>query len=126
MGVMQKYTEAEYGGKSCVRQFGTGATRDTDANKIDYEGFLSPQVLRRYAEYLNKHRVQSDGQLRDSDNWQKGIPTTVYMKSAWRHFIDWWTGYRKGLNSEDLEDAICGLLFNVMGYLHEILKGKEK
>ena len=71
-----------------MRKFNTGATRDVDNDKLDFEGFLSPTVLIRYAEYMHTHRKQSDGALRDSDNWQKGIPKEVYMKSMWRHFMD--------------------------------------
>ena len=108
-----------------IRTFGTGATRDTTEGKFDYEGFLSPLVLERYAEYMNTHRKQSDGTLRDSDNWQKGMPLDVYMKSGWRHFMDFWKAHRK-LKTEDLMDTIlCALMFNVMGYLHEWLKLKE-
>ena len=108
-----------------IRTFGTGATRDTDLGKHDYEGFLSPLVLVRYGEYMTKHRKQPDGQLRDSDNWQKGIPLDQYIKSAFRHFVDVWLGHR-GHNSPDgLEDALCALLFNVSGYLHEIIKGRS-
>ena len=106
-----------------MRNFSTGATRDTDENKLDFEGFLSPLVLRRYAEYLNKHRTQADGKLRDSDNWQKGIPLKVYMKSAFRHFFGWWANHRHVVVKENIEESLCGLLFNTMGYLHEYLKG---
>ena len=106
-----------------MREFPTGATRDSDDNKLDYEGFLSPLVLRRYAEYMHKHRVQADGGVRDSDNWQKGMPRDQYMKSAWRHFMDWWNEHRHhGLP----EEACCALLFNVMGYLHEDLTEQEQ
>ena len=108
-----------------MREFDTGATRDTDENKLDFDGFLSPLVLHRYAEYLNKHRKQADGKFRDSDNWQKGIPLAVYMKSAFRHFFYWWAYHRKTniVIKEDIEESLCGLLFNAMGYLHEHLKG---
>lgn len=109
-----------------TRKFETGATRDTDEGKYDYEGFLSPLVLERYGQYMNKHRKQSDGKLRDSDNWQKGIPQTAYIKSAFRHFFDWWKEHRGLPSTEGLEDALCALLFNVMGYLHEHLKRKKK
>jgi hypothetical protein len=105
-----------------MRQFTTGATRDSDTDKYDYEGFLSPLVLERYGEYMHKHRKQADGKLRDSDNWQKGIPKDAYMKSGWRHFMDWWKEHRKIASREGLEDALCALLFNVMGYLHETIK----
>ena len=105
-----------------IRKFGTGATRDTNENKLDFEGFECPLVMLRFAEYMNKHREQSDGNLRDSDNWQKGIPKTVYMKSMWRHFMDLWLGHRGFDNREGVEEALCALRFNVNGYLHEILK----
>jgi len=108
-----------------LRKFKSGATRDTDENKYDYEGFISPLVIRRYGEYMNKHRKQSDGSLRDSDNWQKGIPLDAYIKSCWRHFHDWWLEHRGFKGRECLEDALMAILFNVMGYAHEILKRKE-
>ena len=91
--------------------------------KLDYEGFLSPLVLARFARYMDRHRVQTDGTLRASDNWQKGIPPDAYMKSGWRHFMDWWLEHRGRSGREGLEEALCGLLFNVQGYLHEVLRG---
>jgi hypothetical protein len=109
-----------------MRQFKTGATRDTEENKYDFEGFLSPEVLERYAQYMHKHRHQTDGKLRDSDNWQKGIPKDVYMKSAFRHFMDWWKEHRGLKSREGIEDALCGVLFNTMGYLYEHLKDKKE
>lgn len=109
-----------------IRKFGTGATRDTSDGKYDYEGFLSPIVIKRFGEYMNKHRKQSDGSLRASDNWQKGIPMDAYMKSGFRHFMDWWFEHR-GMKSQDgLEEALCALIFNVQGYLYEYLKNKTK
>ncbi len=109
-----------------MRVFETGATRDTCEYKPDYEGFLSPLVLDRYAQYMNFHRTQPDGTLRDSDNWQLGIPRTAYMKSGWRHFMDWFRQHR-GLPGQDtLEESICALIFNAMGYLHEVLKEKQR
>ncbi len=108
-----------------MRQFGSGATRDTDNGKLDYEGFLSPLVLERYAQYMHKHRVQVDGSLRDADNWMKGIPLDVYIKSGWRHFMDWWMNHRGVKAREGLEEALCAVIFNSSGYLHEVLKKKN-
>ena len=108
-----------------IRQFDTGATRDTSQGKFDYEGFLSPLVLERFAEYMHKHRTQPDGSLRDSDNWQKGIPLNAYMSSGWRHFMDWWKIHRGLKVEEDVEDVLCAVMFNAMGYLHEMLKSKK-
>jgi len=119
-------TAFDSGGKS--RTFDTGATRDTDEGKYDYEGFLSPLVIERFGQYMDKHRHQSDGNLRASDNWQKGIPQDQYMKSGWRLFMYWWLYHRECYPEQhpaDTEEALCALMFNVMGYLHEHLKGKD-
>ena len=105
-----------------IRKFDSGATRDTNEGKLDFEGFLSPAVLNEYALYMRENRLQSDGQLRDSDNWQKGIPKEVYMKSGWRHFFDWWWLHRQNADKKLIARACCALMFNVMGYLHELLK----
>jgi len=111
------------------RSFATGATRDTEVGKLDFEGFFSPLVLERFAEYMDRHRLQKDGTIRDSDNWQQGMPRHVYMKSAWRHFRCWWTRHRgwpvRDTHSVSLEDDLCAVLFNVQGYLHEVLIGRE-
>lgn len=110
-----------------VRQFDTGATRDTDNGKLDYEGFISAPVWERFARYMHTNRTLPDGSLRDSDNWQKGIPTDAYMKSGFRHFMDWWLLHR-GYSARpgvDLEEALCAVIFNAQGYLHEILKAQR-
>jgi len=104
-----------------MRKFPSGATRDSDEDKPDYEGFLSSLVLKRFGEYMHKHRQLEDGTFRESDNWQQGIPRAVYIKSAFRHFMDWWLEHRGYPSRDGLEEALCALLFNVMGYLHEIL-----
>lgn len=103
-----------------MRQFITGATRDSDDNKHDFEGYLSPVVLYRYAEYMTKHRKQADGNLRPGDNWQKGIPKDAYMKSAYRHFLAWHLAHDGYEAPEDIEESICALIFNAMGYLYEL------
>ena len=109
-----------------MRTFESGATRDNDETKLDYEGFLSPLVLERYAQYMHKHRKQADGNLRASDNWQKGIPMSAYIKSMWRHFMDVWRQWR-GLKGEDtFEESLCALIFNASGMLHEQLKMSKK
>ena len=112
-----------------VRKFKTGATRDTNEGKYDYEGFLSPLVIKRFGEYMNKHRKQSDGSLRDSDNWQKGFGENhfdVCIKSLWRHFMDLWRFHRGYKGRETIYDALCGILFNTMAYLHQLLIKEEE
>lgn len=102
-----------------TRKFDTGAIKNTDAGKLDFEGFLSPIVLERYAQYMHNNRPQPDGGYRDSDNWQLGIPITQYVKSLWRHFFAVWKGHRNGHINED---DVCGVMFNSMGILFELLK----
>lgn len=113
-----------------IRTFETGATRDTEEGKLDFEGFLSPIVIERYAQYMHKHRKQSDGKLRDSDNWQKGFGSLaehfrVCMKSLCRHFMDMWLAHRGYESRNGMEEALCGVMFNSMAYLHQILKEKR-
>jgi hypothetical protein len=77
-----------------LRTFASGATRDTASGKLDPEGFLDPLVVVAFAEYMDRHRIQSDGSLRASDNWQAGFPRSQTMKSLWRHFLDLWLLHR--------------------------------
>lgn len=105
-----------------MRKFKGGATRHIDNDKYDYEGFFSPLVLERRAQYMHKNRLQADGKIRGADNWQKGIPKDQYMKSAFRHFMDVWKGHRGILIKPVLIEALCALMFNLEGYLHELLK----
>jgi hypothetical protein len=95
--------------------------------KHDYEGALSPLVIEEYGRYMHAARKVGAGPLRDSDNWQKGMPRAEYLKSAWRHFHHLWMLHRGYVVTEKGKlvtagDACCGVLFNVMGYLHEYLK----
>lgn len=104
------------------RTFESGATRDTDLTKLDYEGFFSPIVMKIFAEYMDSNRHLKDGSTRESDNWQKGIPKEAYMKSGFRHFMDWWFEHRGYKSREGIDKALCGLIFNAMGYLYELHK----
>ena len=111
-----------------MRKFETGAIRDVDTRKLDYDGFLSPLVIKRFAQYMHKHRTLKDGSVRDSDNWQKGIPKVQYRKSLLRHCVDAWSILRGWLKitdeGEDIEDLLCAIMFNTQGLLHEMLKEK--
>ena len=118
------------GDDGIIRNFDTGATRDTGEGKLLFDKFLSSTVLRQFAKFMNMNRLQSDGKLRDGDNWQKGIPQENYMESAFRHFMDWWDYHRKLSPQDRAGDvegigALCGLMFNVMGWMHEWLKENE-
>jgi len=112
-----------------MRKFKSGATRDEDQTKLDPEGFISPLVIRRYAAYMHRHRIQADGSLRASDNWQKGIPRDAYIKSLDRHVLDLKLKHREPKEiplypGEGISDTVCAIMFNAMGYLYELLKGR--
>lgn len=111
-----------------IRMFGTGATRDTNTGKLDYEAFNNPLVDKRYAKYLHKHRKQSDGQMRDGDNWQKLFGehhTDVCIKSLCRHIVDARLAHRDYQNEQPLEDSLCAIIFNAKAYLLKLLLDKQ-
>jgi len=110
--------------ETTTRTFSTGATRDTDTDKVSYR-CLSPLVLARYARYMHECRTRNvpDGQTtRAPDNWAQGMPRQAYMDSLLRHVVELWTLYNAGIVSED---ACSAVMFNVMGLLHEQLLGRD-
>ena len=111
-----------------TREFESGATRDSEEGKLDYAGALSPLVLRRYVEYMLSHNTMADGSIRSCDDWQQGQPLGVYMRSAFRHFMAWWSWHRDPLNlaKTEVEDALCAVIFNASGYLHELVKKRMR
>jgi hypothetical protein len=106
-----------------IRTFETGATRDTNERKPDYRAFLSMRAIRRFGEYMNRHREQPDGTIRAADNWKLGIPVDSYLESLARHSVDFLAAIEDGRHDEAQELA-CALWFNVQGYLHETTRGK--
>lgn len=107
-----------------IRKFNTGADRDKDDGKLDYEGVFNPLTKKKYAEYLFKCRIRKDGSVRPADNWQLGMPLDSYMKSLARHFEDLHLHHRGYPDEarEDIYDALCAVIFNAQGYLLEVLK----
>lgn len=112
-----------------MREFESGATRDVVEGKLSYVKGLSPIVLKRYLQYLDKHRLQADGQKRNFDNWKLGIDQDTYLDGLGRHFWDVWL-LCHGYSTEDnhgpveLEDVLCAVMFNSMGMLYELIKGQ--
>lgn len=110
------------------RTFETGATRDSDAGKLDFEAFLSVRALRAYAEYMHSHRAFGDVE-RTGDNWQRGIPLDAYMKSLWRHMFDVWAFHRHERPLDAAADevrAVCAVIFNAFGMLHELTRPEQR
>jgi hypothetical protein len=110
-----------------MRTFESGANRDAEDGKFDYEGFLSPIVLERFAAYMHENRILKDGSIRDSDNWQKHFGEQHYdvcMKSLLRHVMDMWMEHRGLSSREGIDKAMMGILFNVMAYADKFYKSK--
>jgi hypothetical protein len=120
-----KYKDIE----DVIRTFPSGATRDTAEGKYEYTGFLSPTVLKAFAAYMHKNRYQSDGKIRDSDNWKKGMDERQCLESLYRHVMDLWSIMETGhsVRPENgvevtLDDAFGGILFNTMILWHQHLR----
>jgi len=105
-----------------AQEFETGAYRDGQIGKPDYEGYISPLVIKGFGKYMLKHQNQSNGIMRESDNWQKGIPKEAYIKSMIRHQQDLWMEWRGYKSRDGLDEAMYGLMFNIMGFIFETEK----
>ena len=94
--------------------------------RVQSPAFMGADVIKEFGNYMLKHQIQADGSMRESNNWKKGIPLEAYMVSMWRHLQTVWLHHegRSDLTDETLEDALCGVIFNASGYLHELLKEK--
>jgi hypothetical protein len=112
-----------------TRRFESGAIRDSNEDKLDFESTFDPMTMESFAKFIHKHNKLPDGSMRPEDNWQKGIPKAEYMKSLFRHFMQAWKIHR-GHKAYDnhgevtMEDALNGIIFNARGYLYEILNGR--
>lgn len=107
-----------------IRVFTTGATRSSLGDKPQYEGYINPLVIKRFGEYMLKHQIQSDGQRRNADNWQKNIDMASLYDSKTRHDMDVWL-HSRGYHAEaaePLEEALCACLFNTMALLKQVLE----
>lgn len=132
------YPPKEYNGHNCdlsdatsnvVRKFESGAIRDSNEDKLDFESTFDPLTMESFAKFIHKHNKLPDGSMRPEDNWQKGIPKKEYMKSLFRHFMQAWKIHRghKAFDNHGevtMEDALNGIIFNARGYLFEILNGR--
>jgi len=114
------------GGNVEMRNFDTGALRDTLDGKLSFSKGLCPKVLEDYLKYLDKHRNLPDGSKREFDNWKKGIPKDVYLDSLIRHVWAVWLLMLEFDEIVTLKDSLHGVMFNTMGLLYEINRDEEK
>lgn len=107
-----------------IRKFATGAIRSALGNKLEYDGYLNPLVLKRFAEYMKKHQTQPDGEQRAADNWQKNIPMASLHDSKKRHDFDVWL-HLKGYSeeaTETMEESLCAAIFGNMAMLKQVME----
>jgi|SRR5690606_29218138 len=114
-----------------LRMSESGAIRNSDVGKINYQGALSPLILEAYGKYIEKHSLLPDGTRRNNKNWQKlfGTPEEhrqVCIESAWRHFIDLLMEHDGYESRDGIDEALGGLMFNIQAYWFSILKERQE
>lgn len=101
------YTNVKDSGKR--ESFPTGAVRDTEEGKPRIDLFLKyvpiGAINRIATHYVNGARKYGD------HNWQKGIPTSRCISSAFRHLYQYLIGDRT-------EDHLAAVCFNVIAILY--------
>lgn len=85
--------------------FSTGATRERAAGKGRFDLIPSVPLLRLARHYENGARKYTDR------NWEKGLPLSGFIDSAFRHLVLFMGGDRT-------EDHLAALLWNVFGFIH--------
>lgn len=111
-----------------IRISSTGANRDSAINKLEYVKYISPIVLKAFAEYMLKHSILPDGTKRAGDNWKKGFGETyretkdIVFNSDFRHFMDLWLEHDGFESQNGVDEALGGIIFNTMAYWDAILK----
>ena len=105
------------------RAASSGATRDLNDNKLVYDKFQHPMVVKAFARYMHGKRSMSDGSMRPGDNWWRGFPRVWLLESMHRHYVDVQlhvTGYGEHAE-EPILTALCGLFFNVQALMLEVI-----
>ncbi len=97
-----------------MREWSTGAVRDSDNTKEDYIESISWLTLMRYAYYMKAQESRYG-----RGNWIKGIPEEEYEKSLMRHIQKYIANKYYSANLEPEVDHLSAALFNLQGLIHE-------
>ena len=89
----KKFDKVKDSGKE--QSFGTGAVRDVQTGKGRFD-LLPPYALLRLAQHF-----ENGANRYQERNWEKGIPCSRYLNSAFRHRVK----IMMGLEDEDHERA---------------------
>jgi len=93
--VVKKFNKVKSSGKE--QEFGTGAVRDIQEGKGRFD-LLPPYALLRVAKHF-----ENGANRYEERNWEKGIPCSRYLDSAFRHMIK----IMMGIDDEDHEGAVA-------------------
>jgi hypothetical protein len=77
--MVKKFTKVKDSGKE--QNFGTGAVRDSQEGKGRFD-LLPPYALLRLAKHF-----ENGANRYQARNWEKGIPCSRYLDSAFRHLV---------------------------------------
>lgn len=103
-----------HGGPGSVREFNTGSRRDSRQGKGRFD-LIVPSALMALAHHLE------EGAMKYGDrNWELGQPISVYLDSAFRHWVKFWAGHTD-------ETHIHAALWNIMALIEtqeRIAKGE--
>ncbi len=103
-----------------MREFETGAVRDSDDTKENYIESLPWLALRRYAFYMKSKEAKYG-----KGNFKKGIPIESYEESLLRHVQKYISNKHENGNFEKEEDHLSAMLFNIFGIIFEEEKIKN-
>jgi hypothetical protein len=104
-----------------ITQFKTGAIRDSQEGKTDYNETISWTALNRYARYMTGKKAKYG-----AGNFKKGIETWSYVQSMLRHVDKWMRNTYEEGNDEKDEDHLSAIVFNVFGIMHNEEMAKLK
>jgi len=107
-------TEPEQKPKQEIRQYSTGAIRDSEEGKEDYTETISWTAFKRYAEYMTSKKKQYG-----SGNFKKGISIDSYERSLMRHISKYMINKYEGGDLEKDSDHLAAIVFNIFGIMHE-------
>lgn len=104
-----------------MREFESGAIRDSEETKEDYTETISWTALKRHAQYMTGKKSKYG-----AGNFKKGISVDSYERSLIRHLQKYMANKYEGGEEERDEDHLCAMLFNICGIIHEEERRKRE
>lgn len=101
--------------------FPSGAIRDSQEDKPDFNETISWTAFNRYAKYMTGKKSKYG-----AGNFKRGIPTESYVKSMLRHVDKFMRNTFENGDDEKNEDHLSAIVFNVFGIMHNEEQEKLK